>query len=98
MKLFGTNDGVLNVILAFFQITAIIFGAYAYYNTVHPVFVKERELLETKSELESLKKTKGELAKDISSMRRNADSLTIEINKRTTRIAELESTTAELRA
>ena len=46
-------------------ISGVSFGVYAFFNTIHPVFEKENELLNAKTELELIQSTYSETVNDL---------------------------------
>ena len=54
-KWFKKDDPCFDRISKIISIAGVVFGIWAYCSTIHPVFTKEKELLDAKNEIESLK-------------------------------------------
>ena len=66
MQFWTKDDGFIGGLYKVVAISALIFGVWAYFNTVHPVFEKESELLTSKLELKQLKEKGLNLSKEVS--------------------------------
>jgi hypothetical protein len=78
MKFFSESDGVLDIIAKLVTSVGVIFGAWAYFNTIHPVFEKEIELQNLRLESQNLSATVRELNNSVKSL--GQDKATLEIN------------------
>ena len=56
MRWFNEEDGALDVLVKIVTISGVLIGTWVYFDTIHPVFEKERALLDAKSETQRLKK------------------------------------------
>ncbi|RUR46548.1 hypothetical protein [Vreelandella populi] len=61
MKFFKKDDGVVEILAKLTTIAGVLFGAWAYYHTIHPVFEKEMELQNLRGEAQGLTTEIGEL-------------------------------------
>jgi type I site-specific restriction endonuclease len=62
---FKKDDGFIDIIVKLLTILGVVFGVWAYFNTVHPMFMKEKQLMNFKTQLQKLKKEEIHLQEDI---------------------------------
>ena len=80
MKLFKTDDALFDIASKIITMLATVgtlaFGVYAYFNTIHPVFEKEKELQGLRSEKLTLESENGRLSNEnISLQDKSAESI-----------------------
>ncbi|HFG1911445.1 TPA: hypothetical protein ACGF3T_003270 [Vibrio cholerae] len=61
VKLYKSDDGFLDHLVKITTILSLGFGVWAYFNTIHPVFEKEKELQQAKIDNQLLVSTKHDL-------------------------------------
>jgi len=76
MKIFKEDESLLEIAYKIFAILGILFGGWAYFHTIHPVFQKEMELQRLSGESEAL--TEQILEKDANLNSLNQDKLDLE--------------------
>lgn len=65
MRYFKEDDGLFDKVSKLVTIFGVMFGAWAYFHTIHPVFEKELELGKLKGEASQLRVEKEELRDEI---------------------------------
>ncbi|MFK4074183.1 hypothetical protein ACI2KX_10830 [Ectopseudomonas khazarica] len=75
MKLFKDEDGCLEVLAKSATILGVLFGVWAYFNTIHPVFEKEMELQGLRGESQVLASNLNELKASVAALRQDKSAL-----------------------
>ncbi|EGQ8234465.1 hypothetical protein C4G66_RS24305 [Vibrio parahaemolyticus] len=91
MKWFKEDDGVVENALKIATALSLAFGVWAYFNTIHPVFEKEKELQQAKIENENLSKIRLSLSEQI-------ETLGVQIKEYDSSIIKLQGQEANLKA
>jgi capsule polysaccharide export protein KpsE/RkpR len=88
----------LDVVYKLLTIAGITFGAWAYFHTVHPVFTKERELLDAKAELGSVRAQISALRDELRARQEVLAALKAETSAKEQQVKALTSAAETLRA
>lgn len=75
MKIFKSEDGLLDIGSKLITSAGIIFGAWAYFHTIHPVFEKEIELQDLRVEAQHLSLETEKLNASLSDLRQDRKAL-----------------------
>lgn len=75
MKIYKMEDGLLEITAKLMTIVGIVFGAWAYFHTIHPVFEKEMELQDLRGESQALTVQIEELNASLVALRRDKRTL-----------------------
>ena len=84
------DDGCLDIAVKLLSIIGILFGAYAYFHTVHPIFTKEQQLLNTKVALQKLQKEGIRLEGDIKQKEERLAELENDLEEKKARMVALQ--------
>ena len=79
MKLFSQGDGVFDVIAKLATSAGVIFGVWAYFHTIHPVFEKEIELQSLRVESQDLSSEVRTLNESVDSLRKEKAQITADL-------------------
>lgn len=89
MRFCRKKDSILEVLTKIVTILGIIFGTWAYFNTVHPVFQKEKRLSKLIVRNEILAKEKYTLVQDINNLNNDKQVINNELLENKTELKSL---------
>lgn len=95
MKIFKEDESLLEIASKIFTILGIVFGGWAYFHTIHPIFQKEMELQRLSGESQALTEQILEKDADLNSLNQNKVSLETIVASLSAQQAELEREVAE---
>jgi len=86
------DDSWLEVCHKTLTIAGVLFAGWAYFHTVHPVFTKEKELLEARGELQGLFRQRDTLEIELRSQRARVEQSTTEIRAKQDQLQAMTAT------
>ena len=75
------DDGFIGGIYKITATSALIFSVWAYFNTIHPVFQKEKELQTAQSLIKDLEVRRADISKDIEELQIEVSNKELELAK-----------------